>query len=97
MIAITPRQSGKDDNVGHGFAIITDASAVGMVDIHDRRPVVLTPEAAREWTSPDTSVESALELLSTSRPETAFKWYPVMRQMGNVEYQAPNTDHPTAI
>lgn len=97
MAAITAWQPGKADDVEHGFAIVTDASAGGMVDIHDRRPVVLTPEAAREWTSPDTAIESALELLSTERPETAFTWHPVTRQMGNVEYQAPNTDHPTAI
>jgi len=65
--------------------------------MRDRRPVVLTPDAAREWTSPDTSIEAARELLSTARPETAFKWHPVTRQMSNVKYQALNTDHPTAI
>lgn len=97
MAAITAWQPGKTDDVEHGFAIVTDASAGGMVDIHDRRPMVLTPDAAREWTSPDTSVESALELLSTARPESAFQWHPVTRQMGNVKYQAPNTGHPTAI
>lgn len=96
LAAITAWQPGKADDVEHGFAIVTDASAGGMVDIHDRRPVVLTPEAAREWTSPDPSVESALELLSTARPETAFKWHPVTRQMSNAKYQAPNTDHPSA-
>lgn len=97
MAAITAWQPGKAEDVEHGFAIVTDASAGGMVDIHDRRPVVLAPDAAREWTSPDISIESALELLSTARPETAFKWHPVTRQMSNVKYQAPNTDHPTSI
>lgn len=97
MAAITAWQPGKDEDVERGFAIVTDASAGGMVDIHDRRPVVLASDAAREWMSPDTSVESALELLSTTRPESAFKWHPVTRQMSNVKYQAPNTDHPTSI
>ena len=97
MAASTAWQPGKDDDVEHGFAILTDASAGGMVDIHDRRPVVLAPEAAREWTSPDISVESALELLSTARPGTAFQWHPVTRQMSNVKYQAPSMDHLTAI
>lgn len=97
MAAITAWQPEKEDDVEHGFAIVTDASAGGMVDIHDRRPVVLTPEAAREWTSPDTTVNAALEILSTARPETAFQWNPVTRQMSNVKYQAPNTNHPTAI
>lgn len=31
-----------------GFVIITSDSAGGMVDIHDRRPVVFTPELAQE-------------------------------------------------
>lgn len=97
MAAITAWQPGKNEDVEHGFAIVTVASAGGIVNIHDRRPVVLTPEAAPEWTSSDTSVESALELLNTARPESAFKWYPLTRQMSNVKYQAPNTNHPTAI
>jgi putative SOS response-associated peptidase YedK len=32
-----------------GFAIVTAASDSGLLDIHDRRPVVLPPAAAREW------------------------------------------------
>lgn len=68
----------------------------GMLDMHDRRPIVLAPDAAREWASPDTSVEAALELLSTARPESAFQWHPVTRQMSNVKYQAPNTSHVAA-
>lgn len=97
MAAITAWQPGKADDVEHGFAVVTDASAGGMVDIHDRRPVVLAPETAREWASPEISVESALELLSTSRPETAFQWHPVTAQMSNVKYQAPNTNLPCFI
>ncbi|ARP53532.1 hypothetical protein ALFP_1645 [Alcaligenes faecalis] len=73
MAAITAWQPGKNEDVEHGFAIATVASAGGIVDIHDRRPVVLTPEAAPERTSSDTSVESALELLSSPRFESAFK------------------------
>ena len=37
-----------------GFVIITAASDQGMVDIHDRKPLVFTPEHAREWIDPDT-------------------------------------------
>ena len=32
-----------------GFVVITPDSQGGMVDIHDRRPVVLPPALAREW------------------------------------------------
>lgn len=72
-------------------ALVTGFFCVCLRRMHDRWPVVLTPEAAREWTSADTSVESALELLSTARPETTFKWRPVTKQMSNVKYQVPNT------
>src|SRR3546814_6195713 len=62
-------------NAAHGFAIVTDDSAGGMVDIHDRRPVCLTPVDALTWVNPETPVEDALEFLSPPRPESAFVWY----------------------
>src|SRR3546814_6435579 len=36
-------------NAAHGFAIVTDASAGGLVDIQDRCPVCLTPVDAITW------------------------------------------------
>lgn len=36
-----------------GFLIVTAAADQGLVDIHDRRPLVLVPEAAREWMRQD--------------------------------------------
>ena len=52
-----------DEGVGEhdGFVIITADSAGGMVDIHDRRPVVLSPELAREWLDPATPKERAVQ------------------------------------
>ena len=35
-----------------GVVIITAASDEGMVDIHDRKPLILSPEHAREWIRP---------------------------------------------
>lgn len=43
-----------------GFLIVTAAADRGLVDIHDRRPLVLAPEAAREWMRQDvTGAEAA--------------------------------------
>lgn len=53
----TPNQGEHD-----GFVIITADSAGGMVDIHDRRPVVLGPELAREWLDPATPKERAEQM-----------------------------------
>ena len=77
-----------------GFAIVTDAAAKGMVDIHDRRPLVLTAEHAREWMDPSTTVDQAKELLSVARSESAFEWYEVTRKVGNSRYQGEDASEP---
>src|SRR5690606_31796491 len=81
-------------DAAHGFAVITDDAAGGMVDIHDRRPIALTPEDARVWVDPETSLADALELLSTARPESAFQWWQVTPAMGNSRYQLPGASDP---
>ena len=56
----------------------TADNAGGMVDIHDRRPVVLTPELAREWLDPATPKERAEQMvLHQSEPAEAFEWFKV--------------------
>lgn len=56
---VTPGLEPRDDD---GFVIITAASDQGMVDIHDRRLLVLTPELANEWLDPELSPERAQEI-----------------------------------
>ena len=73
-----------------GFVIVTAASNQGMVDIHDRRPLVLTADAVREWLSNDTSPARAAEIAHDSAlPESAFTWHPVTTKVGNVHNQGP--------
>ena len=72
---------------GHGFAIVTDDAAGGLVDVHDRRPVALTRDDALAWMDPGLQVGQALELLSTARPESVFQWWQVTRAMGSSRYQ----------
>ncbi|HHM8677485.1 SOS response-associated peptidase [Pseudomonas aeruginosa] len=72
----------------HGFVIITADAEGGMVDIHDRRPVVLPPELAREWIDPATTPERAEQIvLHQGEPSEAFTWYAVSRDVGNVRNQ----------
>ena len=94
MAGITAWEPGKDVLAETGFAIVTDDAAGGMVDIHDRRPIVLTPDAALEWVEPETPVDAALDLLSTARPESAFQWWQVTRAMGNSRYQLADASEP---
>ncbi|HHX1499049.1 SOS response-associated peptidase family protein [Pseudomonas aeruginosa] len=79
----------------HGFVIITADSAGGMVDIHDRRPVVLSPELAREWLDPATTPERAEQIvLHQGEPAEAFTWYEVSRDVGNVRNQGAHLIEP---
>lgn len=94
MAGITAWETGKEILAETGFAIVTDDSAGGMVDIHDRRPIVLTPDAALEWLDPGTPSNDALDLLSTARPESAFEWWQVTRAMGNSRYQLADASEP---
>ena len=56
--------------------------------MHDRRPVVLSPELAREWMAPDTPKEQAEQLaLNLGEGPDAFEWYKVGTAVGNVRNQ----------
>jgi putative SOS response-associated peptidase YedK len=84
LAQVTP---GLEPHDGDGFVIITDTSDSGMVDIHDRRPVVLSAEDAREWLEPGLSADHAFELARRTRPVDDFEWYPVAKAVGNVRNQ----------
>jgi len=61
-----------------------------MVDIHDRKPLVLAPEHARECVDPGTSPERAAEIaVEHCRPVADFHWYKVGKDVGNVRNQGP--------
>ena len=60
----------------------------GMVNTHDRKPLVLAPEHAREWVDPETSPQSAAEIaVEHCRPAEEFHWYKVGKDVGNVPNQ----------
>lgn len=72
------RDSDEGPGEHDGFVIITGDSAGGMVDMHDRRPVVLTPDLAREWLDAATPKERAEQMvLHHGEPAEAFEWFKV--------------------
>jgi len=75
-------QPPRDDD---GFRMITDDATGGMLDVHDRRPVVLTGEQAREWLHQDTSSERAEQLLRQGLPAEAFEWFRVSKAVSQRE------------
>lgn len=73
-----------------GFVLITAASTGGMVDIHDRRPVVLEPRLARQWLDLNTPKQQAEQMaLSLGESVERFQWFRVSPAVGNVNNQDP--------
>jgi len=70
---------------GDGFVIITSSSGAGMLDIHDRRPLVLSPECAAHWLDPELpSAEAEVIALEHGLEVEEFEWHPVGKEVGNV-------------
>lgn len=91
-IGSTPFERGDE---AEGFLIVTAAADKGLVDIHDRRPLVLTPKAAREWLRQETRGVDAEELAKTGTVAAEeFTWHPVTRAVGNVQNQGAELIEP---
>ncbi|TNV22811.1 SOS response-associated peptidase [Buttiauxella sp. B2] len=91
-IGSTPFERGDD---AEGFLIVTTAADKGLIDIHDRRPLVLSPEAARTWMRQDIG-GTILEDLVVQGAVAAdkFAWYQVTRAVGNVRKQGSDLINP---
>jgi putative SOS response-associated peptidase YedK len=88
--ALAQVHPGLEPHEGDGFVIITAASDSGMVDIHDRRPVVFSPEHAREWIEPRLSAARAEEMVKElCRAVDDFEWFVVSKAVGNVRNDEP--------
>lgn len=86
--ALAQVHHGLDPHDGDGFVIITAASDQGMVDIHDRKSLVLTPEHAREWIDPSLTPARAVEIAKECcQPVEDFDWYAVGKAVGSVKNQ----------
>lgn len=81
-----------------GFLIVTAAADKGLVDIHDRRPLVLTPDAAREWMRQDISGSEASDIAAAGAvPAEEFIWHPVTRAVGNIRNQGAELIEPVSL
>lgn len=63
---------------GMGLVIVTATADAGLIDVHDRRPLVFAPEAARRWLDPALAGPD-LEHLARHAcvPAGKFRWYRV--------------------
>lgn len=82
---------------GNGFTIVTADAVGGMVDVHDRRPIVFTAEDAKLWLDPALAPEQAEQLArQVALGPEAFEWYMVDRSVGNVANQGAHLATPLA-
>lgn len=82
---------------GDGFVIITAASEAGMIDIHDRRPLVLPAECAARWMDPELSPDEAENIaLEHGLSVDEFDWYPVSKAVGNVRNEGSELIRPSS-
>lgn len=95
LAQVTP---GLEPSKQDGFVIITAASEQGMVDIHDRKPLVLTPELALEWLNPATDASRAEAIArGCCRPVEDFEWFRVDKAVGSVRNQGAQLIKPVVM
>jgi putative SOS response-associated peptidase YedK len=82
MLALANFGTFTENRAEAGFVIVTDDSAAGMLDIHDRRPVVLDAADAARWLDPALSPAEAVELARRAAlPVDAFEWHAVSPEL----------------
>lgn len=90
LAAITNVKPEREVREGDGFVIVTAAADAGMVDVHDRRPVVFNAEDAELWMDAAFPPDQAEQLArSMNLPEDAFEWYEVDTAVNRVGNDGP--------
>lgn len=83
LLAAIGKQPFENGNDQEGFLIVTAAADEGLLDIHDRRPLVYSPAAARKWLSENTTGKEAEDIAREGTlPAQDFTWHPVSRPVG---------------
>jgi putative SOS response-associated peptidase YedK len=96
LAALTNYRPDKEPDDGTGFVIVTEAADEGLVDVHDRRPVVLGAEDAALWMDNDLPKEQAEQLArSMSLPPDCFVWYPVSKDVNKASNNNDSLIQPT--
>jgi putative SOS response-associated peptidase YedK len=95
MAGLTNVAPDAEQRPGDGFVLVTAAADGGLVDTHDRRPVVFAPDVARQWLDPATPPEAAAELARTSAlAADEFDFYRVGRAVNKPGIDGPQLTEP---
>jgi putative SOS response-associated peptidase YedK len=95
MAALANVGPGSESKSANGYTIVTADAEGGLVDVHDRRPVVLSAEDAALWLElPAEQAEQFLRAVALGA--ASFDWHKVDRAVGNVRNQGPQLAMPLA-
>lgn len=73
------------------FTILTTAATGELAALHERRPIIVPATHAAEWLTAGNA--AAAQLLAHER-ETALRWHPVGRAVGDVREDHPELTRP---
>ncbi|MFM0518855.1 MULTISPECIES: SOS response-associated peptidase [Caballeronia] len=80
---------------GAGFVIVTAAADEGLIDVHDRRPLVFSPAVARRWLDPAASLEDLAALVKADGvPASHFVWHRVSSDVNRATNDEPRLIEP---
>jgi putative SOS response-associated peptidase YedK len=99
MAALTNYRPGREDGAERtGFAVLTAEAFGGMVDVHDRRPIVLSAEDARLWLDLEWSPAQIEQIVRESAlPAERFEWYPVGKEVNRSGNEGPQLIVPITL
>jgi len=87
---------GDGDFPYHSCTIVTTAASESMRAIHDRMPVILTPEATEEWLDPATKDYEKLNSIITNGRVTKVRSYPVSKFVDSPRNNGPRCIQPAS-
>lgn len=78
-----------------GFVLVTAPAESGMLDVHDRRPLVLTLAEAKVWLDPETTFDEALHLANNAgKSSDDFHWHKVSPAVNRSGTDSPSFNDP---
>jgi putative SOS response-associated peptidase YedK len=77
------------EGVAPSFVILTTEPNEAVADVHDRMPVILTPEAARRWLDRDEDARELRTLLAPAPADQLEAW-PVASSVGSADFDDPS-------
>jgi putative SOS response-associated peptidase YedK len=83
------RWKGDGQIIESNTIIVTDAVQM-LSETHDRMPVILNPEAARQWMSIDEPSPAGLKALLRPYLPPDLEWYKVSTRVNNARTEAPD-------